>query len=66
MLKEVAAHSACWAKASRPQEGPRAQTTRQRWYQVHELLQQRVVLLECTRRLHLSLNTIKRYARELG
>lgn len=62
-LKEVAAHSACWAKASPPQDGPRAQTTRERWRQVHDLLDQKVGLLECARRLNLSLNTVKRYAR---
>ncbi|GAB4054923.1 ISL3-like element IS466 family transposase [Catellatospora paridis] len=63
VVKEVAAHSACWAKASLPQDGPRAQTTLQRWHQVHDLLQQKVGLLECARRLNLSLNTVKRYAR---
>nr|WP_144127941.1 ISL3 family transposase [Catellatospora sichuanensis] len=63
VTKEVAAHSACWAKASLPQDGPRAQTTLQRWHQIHDLLQQRVGLLECARRLNLSLNTVKRYAR---
>lgn len=64
-LKEVAAHSLCWAKAAtlRSQDGTRAQTTRERWQQVHTLLDQKVGLLECARRLNLSLNTIKRYAR---
>jgi hypothetical protein len=62
-VKEVAAHSACWAKATRPQDGPRAQTTQQRWHQVHDLLNQGVGLLECARRLNLALNTVKRYAR---
>jgi len=63
VVKEVAAHSACWAKATRPQDGPRAQTTQQRWHQVHDLLNQGVGLLECARRLNLALNTVKRYAR---
>jgi transposase len=63
VLKEVAAHSVCWAKATAPQDGPRAQTTRERWHQVHTLLDQKVGLLECARRLNLSLNTVKRYAR---
>ncbi len=37
--KEVAAHSACWAKAGPPpQAGTRAQTTAERWQQVHALL----------------------------
>jgi transposase len=63
VTKEVAGHSACWAKATPPQDGPRAQTTAQRWRQVHDLLDQGVGLLECARRLKLALNTVKRYAR---
>ncbi|OHV57448.1 hypothetical protein BCD48_43075 [Pseudofrankia sp. BMG5.36] len=55
---------ACWAKNGPPlNDGPRAQTTRERWHQVHGLLDQGVGLLECARRLNLGLNTIKRYAR---
>lgn len=61
--REVAAHSTCWAKAGRLQDGPRAASTRERWHQVHALLEQNVGLLECARRLNVSLNTIKRYAR---
>jgi transposase len=61
--REVAAHGACWAKAGRMQDGPRAATTRERWHQIHALLEQNVGLLECARRLNLSLNTVKRYAR---
>jgi transposase len=64
VLKEVAAHSACWAKAGPPpRDGVRAATTRQRWQQVHALLDKGVGLLECARRLNLALNTVKRYAR---
>lgn len=64
VLKEVAGHSACWAKAGPPiKDGKRAQTTRERWHQVHELLGKGVGLLECARRLNLGLNTVKRYAR---
>ncbi|EIV92892.1 transposase family protein [Frankia sp. QA3] len=64
VLKEIAAHSACWAKAGPPpSEGPRAATTRERWAQVHDLLDHGVGLLECSRRLGLALNTVKRYAR---
>ncbi|MBO3747524.1 transposase [Streptosporangiaceae bacterium NEAU-GS5] len=64
VLKEAAAHRACWAKAGPPmQDGKRAQTTRERWRQVHDLLDNGVGLLECARRLNLSLNTVKRYAR---
>ncbi|WP_443709850.1 ISL3 family transposase [Salinispora arenicola] len=61
--KEVTTHSSCWATAGPPQEGIRAVTTRQRWQQVHDLLDKGVGLLECARRLNLGLNTIKRYAR---
>jgi transposase len=46
-LKEVAAHSACWAKTGPPlQDGKRAQTTRERWRQIHDLLGKCVGLLE--------------------
>ena len=45
------------------QDGKRAATTLERWQQVHELRSQNVCLLECARRLNLSLNTIKRYDR---
>ncbi len=64
VLKEVAAHSACWAKAGPPiLDGKRAATTRERWQQVHDMLDRGLGLLECTRRLNLALNTVKRYAR---
>jgi len=64
-LSEVKAHSTCWAAVldAPLYEGPRAQTTRERWQQVHSLLGQGVGLLECARRLQLALNTVKRYAR---
>ena len=61
--KEVAAHSACWAKGMPLQEGKRAATTLERWQQVHDLRAQNAGLLECARRLGLSLNTVKRYDR---
>src|SRR5215471_9405295 len=61
--KEVAAHSACWAKGMPLQEGKRAATTLERWQQVHDLRAQNVGLLDCARRLNLSLNTVKRYDR---
>ena len=61
--KEVAAHSACWAKGVPLQEGKRAATTLERWQQVRELRARNVGLLECARRLNLSLNTVKRYDR---
>ena len=61
--KEVAAHSACWAKGIPLQEGKRAATTLERWQQVRDLRARNVGLLECARRLGLSLNTVKRYDR---
>ena len=64
VIKEVAAHSACWSAAGPPlNEGKHAQTTAERWRQVHELVDRGTGLLECSRRLGLSLNTVKRYAR---
>ncbi|MFD5521557.1 ISL3 family transposase [Streptomyces sp. NPDC127066] len=64
-LSEVKAHSTCWAAVldAPIYDGPRAQTTLERWHQVHSLLEKGVGLLECARRLQLALNTIKRYAR---
>jgi transposase len=61
--KEVAAHSACWARAGPLQSGKRAETTLERWQQVHDLLGKGAGLLDCARRLDLALNTVKRYAR---
>jgi transposase len=61
--KEVAAHSCCWAKGTPMQEGKRADTTRERWQQVRDLREKGAGLLDCSRRLGLSLNTIKRYDR---
>jgi hypothetical protein len=62
--KEVSAHSGCWGTLGPPIiEGKRAATTRERWAQVRELRSRGVGLLECARRLNLSLNTIKRYDR---
>ncbi len=63
-LKEVRAHAACWAKG-----GPASTATKQawntleRWHAVHDLVDKGAGLLECARRLQLSLNTVKRYAR---
>jgi hypothetical protein len=64
-LSEVKAHSTCWATVldAPIYDGPRAQTTLERWHQIHGLLDQGVGLLECARRLELALNTVKRYAR---
>jgi transposase len=64
VLKEVAAHSSCWAAAGPPlKEGSQAQTTAERWRQARDLTDKGTGLLECSRRLGLSLNTVKRYAR---
>jgi DNA-binding NarL/FixJ family response regulator len=65
VLSEVRSHSACWATINHPRPGGvHEQTTRQRWHQIHDLLNKGVGLLECARRLNLSLNTVKRYARK--
>jgi transposase len=61
--KEVAAHSACWAQAGPLQSGKRAETTLERWQQVHDLRSKGAGLLDCARRLGVSLNTVKRYDR---
>jgi hypothetical protein len=61
--KEVAAHSACWAESAPLPEGKRAETTRERWQQVHDLRSKGAGLLDCSRRLGLALNTVKRYDR---
>jgi hypothetical protein len=62
--KEVSAHSGCWGALGPPIiEGNRAASTRERWAQVRELRAKGVGLLECARRLNLSLNTVKRYDR---
>ncbi|GGT16644.1 ISL3 family transposase [Nonomuraea spiralis] len=63
-LAELRSHSACWATVnpSRP-AGVHEQSTRERWQQIHDLLDKGVGLLECARRLNLSLGTTKRYAR---
>jgi len=61
--KEVAAHCACWAKGAPLQEGKRAETTLERWQQVHDLRSKGTGLLECARRLGLPVNTVKRYDR---
>src|SRR5262250_1362625 len=45
------------------QKGKHAATTLERWQQVHELRARNVGLLDCARRLNLSLNTVKRYDR---
>ncbi|MER6441733.1 ISL3 family transposase [Streptomyces sp. NPDC001185] len=64
VLAEVRAHAPCWATANPPRHGGiREQTTRERWHKVHALLGSGVGLLDCSRRLNLALNTVKRYAR---
>ncbi|MGP3689561.1 ISL3 family transposase [Streptomyces sp. IBSNAI002] len=48
-LDEVKAHSTCWATVldTPIHDGPRAQTTLERWHQIHGLLDQGMGLLEC-------------------
>jgi hypothetical protein len=59
VLSEVKAHSSSWATvlAAPLYDGPRTQTTLERWHQVHDLLD-RGGLLECARRLQLGRNTV--------
>lgn len=61
--KEVAAHSRCWAGATGMRQGHLADNTLQRWQQIHQLREAGVGLLDCSRRLGLAFNTVKRYAR---
>ncbi|MGH3272157.1 MAG: hypothetical protein ACRDN1_24290 [Trebonia sp.] len=61
--KETAAHCACRAEGAPLREGRRAETTAERWQQVHDLRSQGAGLLDCPRRLGLALNTVKRYDR---
>lgn len=64
VLLEVRAHAGCWATVNPPRPGGvHEQTTRERWNNVHDLLGQGVGLLDCSRRLGVALNTVKRYAR---
>ena len=61
--KEAAAHSACWAEGAPLREGKRAEPTPGRWQQVRDLREKGAGLLDCSRRLGLALNTVKRYDR---
>jgi hypothetical protein len=62
--KTVTAHARCWrADPGRVTAGSCNQRTLQRHVAVHALLAEGVGLLEAGRRLQLSLNTVKRYAR---
>ncbi|GAB1511832.1 hypothetical protein JCM33774_38740 [Actinophytocola sp. KF-1] len=51
------------ATVARLREGKLAEITPQRWQQIHALLDAGVGLLDCSRRLGLAMNTVKRYAR---
>jgi len=64
--KEVAAHCACGAMGAPRQEGKRAETTLERWQQVHDLRSKGTGLPECARRPGLPVNTVKRYDRATG
>ncbi|MFT7836773.1 ISL3 family transposase [Saccharothrix sp. BKS2] len=64
VLLEVRAHTGCWATINPPRPGGvHEQTIRERWKKVHDLLGRGVGLLDCSRRLGVALNTVKRYAR---
>ena len=54
---------ACWNTTPRPTGSALAERTRERFAAVHALLGEGAGLLECSRRLGWSLNTVKRYAR---
>jgi transposase len=57
--KVVAAHSGCWAKLGPKRHSlTREKTTLERWQAVHGLLERGVGLLDCSRRLGLSLNPV--------
>ena len=63
-LAEARGHAPCWATCNPALPGGvREQTTLERWHKIHNLLDQGVGLLECSRRLDLALNTVQRYAR---
>ena len=64
VLSETRGHAPCWATCNPSLAGGvREQITLERWHKVHNLVDQGVGLLECSRRLELALNTVKRYAR---
>lgn len=47
-LAEIPSHNACWATVNAPQPvGVHGQATRERWQQIHDLLDKSVGLLEC-------------------
>ena len=48
------------ATVARLREGKLAEITPQRWQQIHALLDAGVGLLDCSRRLGLAMNTVKR------
>ncbi|MEV1113634.1 ISL3 family transposase [Actinosynnema sp. NPDC049800] len=61
--KTVTAHSTCWYVGPQRRTKVAEERTLQRHAAVHDLLGQGVGLLDCARRLGISLNTVKRYAR---
>lgn len=64
LVRVVVAHSACWSTAApKYQQLKGWLTTQQRWHAVHDLLDEGVGSLDRSRRLGVSLNTVKRYAR---
>ncbi|PSL52477.1 transposase [Saccharothrix carnea] len=61
--KTVTAHSTCWYVGPARRTQAAEEWALQRHAAIHDLLDQGVGLLECARRLGVSLNTVKRYAR---
>ncbi|MCC8250515.1 hypothetical protein [Saccharothrix luteola] len=61
--KTVTAHSTCWYVGPARRTQAAEERALQRHAAIHDLLDQGVGLLECARRLGVSLNTVKRYAR---
>ncbi|WP_367127835.1 transposase [Saccharothrix sp. HUAS TT1] len=61
--RTVTAHSTCWYVGPARRTKAEGERALQRHTTVHGLLDQEVGLLECARRLGISLNTVKRYAR---
>lgn len=59
----MTAHSKCWYVGPQRRTKAAQERTLKRHAAVHDLLAQGVGLLECARRLGVSLNTVKRYAR---
>jgi transposase len=60
--RTVLAHASCWNSMAPKTESVRAAQTRERFEAVHALRNQGLGLLECTRRLGMTINCVKKYA----